>query len=162
MQPSVCLSVCLVLICGGYYYNNKEHGICHANIKIKLLIAAAMGNIMAAAATGGERPAAAREERRGSDYAERYNNPNRQSQTEHFGQLTNNEVSTTNYVVRWYRMLVHHLQRLRGVEVAEVSTEVNVGHGKCSIDTLKSGFVAEYFGRDQSIRMEGIEIRRVD
>jgi len=101
-----------------------------------------MGNIIAAAATGGERPAAAREERRGSDYAERYN-PNRQSQTEHFGQLTNNEVSTTNYVVRWYRMLVHHLQRLRGVEVAEVLTEVNVGHGKCSIDKLKSGFVAE-------------------
>ena len=120
-----------------------------------------MGNITAAAATGGEeRPAAAVGERRGSDYAERYI-PNRQQiQTEHFGQL--NEVSTTNYVVRWYRMLVRHLQRLRGVEVAEVSTEVNVGHGKCSIDTLKSGFVAEYFGRDQSIRMEGVEIRRVD
>jgi len=86
-----------------------------------------MGNITAAAATGGEeRPAAAVGERRGSDYAERYI-PNRQSQTEHFGQL--NEVSTTNYVVRWYRMLVRHLQRLRGVEVAEVSTEVNVGMG---------------------------------
>jgi len=119
-----------------------------------------MGNITAAAATGGEeRPAAAVGERRGSDYAERYI-PNRQSQTEHFGQL--NEVSTTNYVVRWYRMLVRHLQRLRGVEVAEVSTEVNVGHGKCSIDTSKSGFVAQYFGSDRSIRMEGVEIRRVD
>ena len=59
-------------------------------------------------------------------------------------------------------MLVRHLQRLRGVEVAEASTEVNVGHGKCSIDKLMSGFVAEYLGRDQSIRMEGIEIRRVD
>ena len=120
-----------------------------------------MGNITAAAATGGEeRSAAAVGERRGSDYAERYI-PNRQQiQTEHFGQL--NEVSTTNYVVRWYRMLVRHLQRLRGVEVAEVSTEVNVGHGKCSIDTSKSGFVAQYFGSDRSIRMEGVEIRRVD
>ena len=43
-----------------------------------------MGNITAAAATGGEeRPAAAVGERRGSDYAERFS-PNRQSQTKHF------------------------------------------------------------------------------
>ena len=56
-----------------------------------------MGNIIAAAATGGERPAAAGGERRGSDYAERYS-PNRQRQTEHFA--ANNEVFISNYFVR--------------------------------------------------------------
>ena len=58
-----------------------------------------MGNITAAAATGGEeRPAAAVGERRGSDYAERYSPPNRQSQTEYFA--ANNEVFISNYFVR--------------------------------------------------------------